>query len=230
MENTTLRLEILVEDASGKIVLESLVPKVIGESGSPHRYRILNIQEIKHRVMARMPRHTARTLPWDEIMFETLTVSLRAYGRSLPPEKGVVVIVVDSDYHDPREFASQLESIAPRLDPAPHAVVCLATEEVEAWLLGDLAAVVEAYPAARQNLLAAYENDSICGTWETLADAVYRGGAAKLTAIGYPELGRVKCQWATKISHFVDVDENDSPSFQNFRDTLRQLTANTIQQ
>lgn len=174
--------------------------------------------------MARMPRQLARTLPWDEILFETLTAQLRAYGRSFQPEKGVVVIVVDSDYHAPREFAAQIESIVPRLDPAPHAVVCLAIEEIEAWLLGDLAAVVEAYPAAHQNQLAAYEPDSICGTWETLADAIYHGGAARLTAIGYPEIGRIKCQWATKISHFLDVDENDSPSFQHFRDTLRLLT------
>ncbi len=32
------------------------------------------------------------------------------------------------------------------------------------------------------NILNSYVNDSICGTWETLADAVYLGGAAALIA------------------------------------------------
>lgn len=227
-----MKLEILVEDASGKIVLEALVPKVIGARGGAygahgtygvHRYRILNIQEMKHRVMAQMPRHLARTLPWDEILFTTLKTQLRGYGRSLPPHKGMVVIVVDSDYHEPQLFREQIIALTAEMDPAPQQVVCLAIEEIEAWLLGDMAAVVEAFPYAHQGRLAAYEQDSICGTWEALADAVYHGGAAKLTAIGYPELGRVKCQWATRISRYVDVEENDSPSFQNFRDTLRKI-------
>ncbi|MGL6195776.1 MAG: hypothetical protein ACRC2T_13250, partial [Thermoguttaceae bacterium] len=66
---------------------------------------------------------------------------------------------------------------------------------------------------------------SICGTWEQLADAVYRGGSEKLAIVGYPEIGRVKFEWADRISPYVDVTQNESPSFQNFRFGLKNVVS-----
>ncbi len=216
-----VQFEILVEDASGKILLEHLVPQILGPRGKPHRYRIVNIQELKHRVMAQMPRHLARTLPWDTILFQTLAIQLKAYGKSLPRENGFVVIMVDLDYHDPDDFRRKLEDLFDACDPAPGGEVRLAVEEGEAWILGDLAAVRRAYPFAKQYVLDSYEQDSICGTWEWLADAIFRGGSERLTEIGYPQIGREKCHWADNIGQYMDVDANVSPSFQSFRDLLR---------
>ena len=71
--------------------------------------------------------------------------------------------------------------------------------------------------------LSKYRNDSICGTWETLADAVYPGGGNALAAKGYPVIGAEKSKWALAIAPFMDVDTNQSPSFQYFRDKLRAL-------
>ena len=48
----------------------------------------------------------------------------------------------------------------------------MAIEEGEAWLLGDIPAIQSVYPNAKNAVLNGYENDSICGTWEKLADAV----------------------------------------------------------
>ena len=61
---------------------------------------------------------------------------------------------------------------------------CLAIEEGEAWLLGDIPAIKKAYPQARDAVLNGYGNDSICGTWELLADAVVRGGSTALDKEG----------------------------------------------
>lgn len=54
-------------------------------------------------------------------------------------------------------------------------------EEIEAWLLGDRHALLSAYPHAKMHVLNTYVQDSICGTWEVLADAVYPGGTSKLS-------------------------------------------------
>ncbi len=114
-----MHFEILVEDASGKILLEHLVPKIIGPKERPHSFRIINIQDLKHRVMMRMPRHLARTLPWDTILFQTLAIQLRAYGKSLPRKNGVVIILVDLDYRNSDEFLGQLRDLFAACDPKP---------------------------------------------------------------------------------------------------------------
>ena len=222
MDNA-VHFEILVEDASGKILLEHLVPKILGPKGQPHGYRIINIQELKHRVMARMPRHLARTLPWDTILFQTLTIQLKAYGKSLPRKNGAVIVLVDLDYHDHDGFLGQLRDLFAACDPRPRGDACLAVEEGEAWILGDAAAVRRAYPLVKEYVLTGYEQDSICGTWEWLADAIFHGGSERLTEIGYPQIGREKCHWADNIGQYMDVDVNRSPSFIAFRDLLRSV-------
>jgi hypothetical protein len=216
-----VHFEILVEDASGKVLLEHLVPKILGPKGKPNKYRIVNIQELKHRVMAQMPRHLARTLPWDTILFQTLMIQIKAYGKAWTHKNGVVVIVVDLDYHEPKTFRDQLESLFSKCHPAPEGQVRIAVEEGEAWLFGDLAAVNRAYPLSEQYILKNYEQDSVCGTWEWLADAIFPGGSERLLKIGYPLIGREKCQWADNIGQYMNVDSNHSPSFQAFRDLLR---------
>jgi hypothetical protein len=215
--------EILVEDASGKMLLEHLVPKILGPKGKPNKYRIVNIQELKYRVMAKMPRRLAKTLPWDTILFQTLTIQLKAYGKSLPHKNGVVIVVVDLDRRNFKTFSEQLESLFSQCNPVPSGGVRLAVEEGEAWLLGDLNAVRRAYPFANEFVLKNYKQDSICGTWEWLADAIFHGGSERLTQIGYPKIGREKCQWADNIGQYMTVENNQSPSFQAFHNLLKQL-------
>ncbi len=218
-----MHFEILVEDASGKILLEHLVPKIIGPKERPHSFRIINIQDLKHRVMMRMPRHLARTLPWDTILFQTLAIQLRAYGKSLPRKNGVVIILVDLDYRNSDEFLGQLRDLFAACDPKPSGDACLAVEEGEAWILGDAAAIRRAYPLVKEYVLSSYEQDSICGTWEQMADAVFHGGSERLTAVGYPWIGREKCRWADNIGQYMDVNENCSPSFVVFRELLKRF-------
>ena len=95
-------------------------------------------------------------------------------------------------------------------------VICLAIEEIEAWLLGDEDAIVAAYPQAKLPVLHSYIQDSICGTWETLADVVYKGGQQIMRKQHYSERGRIKDEWAKKIGAHLDLSHNQSPSFNAF--------------
>ena len=88
-------------------------------------------------------------------------------------------------------------------------------------MLGDRNAVKAAYPRAKEQILNTYVQDSICGTWEKLADAVYPGGSQKLKELGWPHTGKAKCAWANNIAPHLDVENNQSRSFQVFRDGIK---------
>ena len=216
-----MHFEILIEDASGRVLLEQIVPKILGPKGKPNTYRIVNIQELKYRVMAELPRKQAKTLPWDVILFQTLDIQLRAYSKALVRKNSVVVIVVDLDSRRLGPFRTKLESLFQMNAPNLEGGVRLAVEEIEAWILGDKAAVRRAYPLVKEYILTSYEQDSVCETWEVLADAVFHGGSERLAEFGYPQIGREKCRWAENIGQYMDVDTNHSPSFRAFRDLLR---------
>ena len=216
-----MHFEILVEDASGKALLEQVVPKILGPKGKPNAYRIVNIQELKHRVMAMLPRKQARTLPWDVILLQTLAIQMRAYSKALIRKNSVVVIIVDLDYRHLDHFRKKLEETFHTSAPNLEGGIRLAVEEIEAWILGDLPAVRRAYPLAKEYVLASYEQDAICGTWEVLADAIFRGGSERLADTGYPLIGREKCRWAENIGQYMDADKNHSPSFCAFRELLQ---------
>ena len=41
--------------------------------------------------------------------------------------------------------------------------------------------------------------------------------------LGYPIIGRIKCEWAAQIAPHMDVNRNKSRSFQAFRDGVKAL-------
>jgi hypothetical protein len=107
--------------------------------------------------------------------------------------------------------------------PAPATLFRLAIEEIEAWYFGDRAAVLAAYPRAKLGMLGKYVQDSVCDTWELLADALYTGGAAAIKRKGWPLPGQLRHEWAVKIGPLMNPDRNISPIFGKFRDGLRHL-------
>ena len=134
-----------------------------------------------------------------------------------------VVVVVDSDDKDCIKFKQDLLDVLNRCDPRPNTLFRIAIEESEAWLLGDRAAVKAAYPNAKDAILNNYVQDSICGTWEILADAVHPSGSKELKKLGYQIAGKEKSYWAGSIAPKMDIDNNKSKSFQVFRDGVRRL-------
>ena len=134
-----------------------------------------------------------------------------------------MVIVIDVDKRDCRSFLRELETLAETCKPKPNTMFRLAIEEIEAWYLGDRAAVLSAYPRAKPSVLKGYEQVRACDTWELLADAVHPGGSAAIKKAGWPLPGQIKHEWAAKIGPLMTPDQNTSPSFGKFRDGLRRL-------
>ena len=214
-----MHFEILIEDESGKIVLEAIVGRILESVGTDHTHRI-----ISYRGVGRIPRDLRGTTdPWSRILLDRLPKILRGYGRSLRGFPAAVVVIVDLDDKDCLVFKQEMLSILGACDPKPTTLFRIAIEEMEAWLLGDRAAVKIAYPRAREQVLNDYRQDSICGTWEKLADAVYPDGSQKVKRMGYPHVGRAKCEWADNIARYLDLECNLSRSFQVFRDGIRNL-------
>lgn len=217
-----MHFEALVEDQSGARVVELFLEKILGPNGQNHSFRI-----IPYKGLGQLPKNLRDVKkPRHRILLKYLPVLLNGYGKSLPPDQ-CVLVVVDLDDRDCMGFKCQLLGILEKSKPSPKTLFRIAIEEIEAWLLGDQDAVKKAYPRAKNSALKQYEQDAICGTWEKLADAVYPGGASKLKKLGYPDIGMAKREWAEKIVPFCNIDNNQSKSFQVFRDGVKRLAGIT---
>ena len=215
-----MHFEILVEDASGELLLGSLLPKILGKNGDSHTWRTH-----AYKGMGRLPKDLrGKTDPWKRIILDRLPAVLAGYGRSQHGTESAVVVLVDLDDRDCIGFKQELLQIQKRCHPRPKVLFRIAIEEMEAWLLGDTNAIFKAFPRAKKNVLHSYSQDSICGTWETLADAVFPGGSPTLKAEGYPRIGEEKCKWASLIGPHLDVESNLSTSLQVFRSGLLKLS------
>lgn len=216
-----MHLEILVEDISGKRVLETLIPKIIGYG---HTFNIH-----PYKGIGRIPKKLGGNANASKrILLDQLPRLLRGYGNAFanyPKDySAAVILVCDLDDKCLEAFREELFAILDSCAPKPETRFCIAIEEGEAWLLGDITAIKAAYPKAKDAVLNAYVNDSICGTWERLADAVFPGGSQALSAKGRQAIGAEKSVWAEKITSHMDVDNNASPSFGYFRRKIRELT------
>ena len=213
-----MHFEVLVEDQSGKRALDSLMPKIIG---TPHSFRV-----ISYRGVGAVPKNLkSSTDASKRLLLDQLPRLLRGYGKTYPESyPAAVILVCDLDHRCLKTFRQELFRILNACDPKPETRFCIAIEESEAWLLGDQRAVRTAYPSADGTVLKRYRNDAICGTWELLADAVYRGGSSALKRTGWQAVGREKAAWAEHISRHMQVDRNASPSFRYFRKRVRELT------
>ena len=218
-----MHFEILIEDQSGKTMLDILMPKIIGDQ---HTCRVK-----KYKGIGRIPKNLrSSTDARKRLLLAQLPGLLGGYGRTFagyPANYPAVVIVVcDLDDKCLKVFRQELFAVLNACNPKPEIRFCIAIEEGEAWLLGDIPAVKAAYPNARDKVLRSYENDSICGTWELLADAVFSGGANELKKEGW-QVGREKSVWAEKITPHMNVDLNASPSLRYFREKARDLAQAT---
>jgi hypothetical protein len=215
-----VHLEILVEDSSGKKSLDSLVPRLISADDT---FRVRSYKGIG-RIP---PKMKSAKEAYRRLILDSLPKALAGYGKTFAgyPEGilAAVVVVCDLDSNNLDEFLDQLNAVLNSCAPEPRTRFCIAIEEGEAWFLGDIPAIKSIYPNAKDEVLKSYVNDSICGTWETLADAIYPGGVRALSKKGWQAVGTEKSTWAGTIAPRMNVEQNDSPSFRFFRDTIRAL-------
>lgn len=212
-----MHFEILVEDKSGSIAIDFIVKNLIGKNNPIHTYKIHPFKGI-----GKIPRNLkSNSNPATKTLLENLPRLIKAYGKSLTEIPAVVIVVLDLDKKDCIEFKNDLLKLYQNCNPKPELLFRLAIEEMEAWLLGDTKAIRKAFPKAKNQILSSYRQDSICDTWEKLADAIYPGGSRKLCREGFPRTGQVKCEWAEKIAPHLSIEQNQSKSFHVFVDSIK---------
>ena len=215
-----MHFEILIEDLSGKELLEILVPKIIDTA--LNTYKI-----IPYKGLGRLPKDLQTTGdPSKRILLEQLPRLLRGYGKKFTNNE-VIIVVVDNDRRNCAEFKQELMQTLNTGYPRPRAFFRIAIEEIEAWILGDKTATEKAYPKLNQREYASYTQDGITGTWEKLADITLNPKNAKnLKRSAYYEIGKQKSEWAKNIGAHMDIHNNISPSFNCFRKKLEELSDN----
>jgi len=217
-----IHFEILVEDNAGKKMLNILVPRIIG---SGNTFRVHSYKGIGHIPKGLRPQTDADK----RILLDQLPRLLNGFGQTFcnygADYHASVIVICDLDNKNKEVFLGELQGILNNCRQQPETRFCLAIEEGEAWLLGDISAIMAAYPNANNGILKKYVNDSICGTWEILADAIYPNGSGALSKRGWSAIGAVKSEWAEKISPNMDVDNNSSPSFNDFKNKLLALVS-----
>lgn len=154
---------------------------------------------------------------------------LRGYQRWIPPGYRIVVLM-DRDDQDCHVLKADLEAAAmtahlltrSQTGSGPWRIANrIVIEELEAWYFGDWQAVRQAYPRVSADIPrhARYRDpDAISGgTWEAFERVMKR--------YGYFTTGLRKVEAAQAIAAHISPDRNRSKSFEVFRNTLAEATA-----
>lgn len=212
-----MHIEVLVEDSSGAALMAHLIPKFLGENQAGHTWRIH-----PYKGVGRIPKKmTGQTDAAKKTLLDNLPKLLNGYGQT--PGYDAVLVLVDTDSRDVAAFRSELHTALEQCVHAPRTAFGLATEEMEAWYFGDKDALLKAYPRADKKVLNRYRQDVVCGTWEMLADALVKVGSAAIKKQGHREVGHLKHEWANRIGPHMNVDQNQSPSFNGTRQAMSDL-------
>ena len=211
-----MHFQFLIEDQSSEVLIEMIMGNIIRDD-SIDTYNCKAFKGIGGftRKNTVKETHSGKLL-------NDLATYMRGFQRSLQGTESSLIIVLDNDDNDPEEYKKQLNSVANMNSIKMDYVFCLAIEELEAWLLGDELAIQKAYPKYKKNVLHDYKQDSICGTWEVLADIVYKGGIREIRKkkMSYMEIGKLKSEWAERIGSHMVCANNKSPSFRFFYEAI----------
>lgn len=199
-----MHIEFLLEEPSAEAALNMMLPKLLPPSVTwschPHRGKT--------------------------DLFQRLPGRLKTYARQFPHQPELrVVILMDADT-DCRRRKAELEKVVAEeglLTKATAAgqsfriITRLAVQELEAWFLGDRAAIQAAYPRVRPQHFSGlpHDPDTVADTWETLWRVLQQGK--------YYPTGKAKVEWAETIAPHLEPEQNTSASFQYFRRGLGML-------
>lgn len=219
-----MHIEILTEDRSGSVVVERLVNRLL-----EHEHIDASVAVRPHRGCGSLPKDwESRPLKFASALLDLLPAKCRAYNQVYANTDTILVVIMDSDNNDPDELRKELYRVCKKYARDVRSVIGLCTEEVEAWLLGDIKAIMKAYPECDIDMYQNYVQDSVCGTWEMLCKVTYPESYEEIIDIGYPAIGHYKARWAEKISPYLQPENNVSPSFITFRNALLTALSNAV--
>lgn len=202
-----MHLEVLVEELSCEVALNSLLPRLLG----PDHTWAIHVHQGKPDLLA------------------NLQSRLRGYARWLPDDWRLL-IVVDRDQEDCHALKRRLDTDAENAGLVTRSragggrfqvINRIVVEELEAWFFGDVAALRAAFPRVSATLDRKRDFRD--------PDAI-RGGTAErleqeLQRAGYMMGGLEKLALARAVAPHMDPDRNRSRSFCVFRDALREMVA-----
>lgn len=204
-----MQLEFLLEEESAEAALRALLPRLL-PAGHTCRYRV-------HAGCQDLLKH--------------LPALLRGYAQRLAHADQTdlrVVVLLDADAHgvarkQALEAAAAAAGLATKTTAAPgtvfHVLNRVAVQELEAWFLGDQAAVQAAYPRIRPHHFKGLTRnpDTLLKSSQTLLQLLQKGGEFRA--------GARKIAWASAIAAHLSLDPvaNASPSFRCFCAGLRAL-------
>jgi hypothetical protein len=197
----------LVEDISTRYFLEGFLQNHYNDK---FVYHIINFQG-KQDMLGRLGSYLKGYSSWADDTFR-------------------YIILIDRDADDCMELKSRLEYIVSnhgfisrRASNVNYKVITwIAIEELEAWYIGDFAALRSAFPRIPdRSQRAKYRNpDSISGgTWESLEK--------ELKSVGYYGSGLLKIDLAKKMANCIKPLGNRSKSFNGFVRRLNDLHTDT---
>jgi hypothetical protein len=195
-----MHLELLVEEPSAEAALTLLLPRIAPEC------------------TFRIHPHSGKV-----DLLASLPAKLNGYAAILRQHPDWrVVVLVDEDREDCLKLKRRIVDLVRGSGSSlrSRTLARIAVEELESWFLGDVPALVRAYPKVSLNLSRRRgfrDPDKVAGgTWEALERVLqqagyYRGG------------GLPKIETARRISEHMDIERNESLSFCIFRNGIREL-------
>jgi hypothetical protein len=200
-----MHVEILLEEPSAEAFLQTIFPSILPPP-----------------------------VTWNPVIFQgkadllrNLEPRLKGYHKWIPDDWRIVVLI-DEDRQDCHTLKQQMEAAAFKAGFATKTnpqrgvfkvINRIAVEELEAWLFGDIQALVEAYPGVSPNLGAKArfrQPDTIAGgTWEALEQILQQAG--------YYGGGLPKIEAAREVGQRMKLARNTSKSFKHFVAALAAL-------
>lgn len=203
-----MTVHILVEGSSELIFFNGWLKKL----RSTQNFRVH-----PHQGKGSLPTNVAKANNKLRGLLDLLPFTLDAFAQTLDSHSDGVLILVDADDDDPVELAGNILNLVRQCAPLLRVEISVATEEMEAFYLGDLNAIERAYPEADMDMARKYVPDSICGTWEKFGEVIDDGGGNKVA-------------WAEKMGVYVTTNaaRSRSPSFKSMLAKIGALGAQTV--
>lgn len=137
-----MHFQFLIEDQSGAALIEVLMQRISLINGDI----TYNCKSFKG-LGGFTKKNTVKETKSGKLLNDLATY-LRGFNKSLQYISAVIIVVLDNDTRNTEEFLAELNRVAQQNLITVDHVFCIAVEEVEAWLLGDAAAILAAYPLA----------------------------------------------------------------------------------